>query len=92
MRLDNGKHWIAALVQVRDESQICQMNSDEYPEWAGDELVKAFTDGLVVDFVRYSDDDPMTHIAYQCLAHEHEQNKFRASTIHDKAWRTFQKR
>lgn len=86
MRLDNGKNWIIALLEVRDESKLRELAPEDYPEWAGPELVKAFKDGLALDFVKYSDDDPMTHIAYQCLSHENEQNKFRASTISDKAW------
>ena len=85
MRLDNGKNWICALLETRDESKIETLSPDEYPEWAGPQVVRAYLVGLPMDFVRYSDDDPMTHVAYQCLSHENEQNKFRASTINDKA-------
>lgn len=97
--LNNGKHFIAALQDLQpmfeDAKQKAEaacppdggdasIQDDIWPEWLVPDLRMAFTDGVLLDQVKYSSDDRLTHVAIQCLAHETEQNRYRVSTIGDK--------
>ena len=92
--LNNGKHWVTALVQVWESKKPDGGLSPEAPKWAEQgfnflnvELYKALTEGLLVDFVYYdveAGEERTTQIAVQCYAHEVEQNKFQPSTLANK--------
>ncbi len=53
-------------------------------DWANSELVRVFKEGLLMDFISYTDDTRTVQIAIQCVSHEAEQNRFQPSTISDK--------
>ena len=106
--LNNGKHWVAALREVKPLYEKAKAEAEaacppaeaaaaasatdgmevdgesSWPEWLVPELRRVFTEGLLVDFLKYPSDDRLTHIAMQCLAHEQEQNRYRASTVGEK--------
>ena len=85
MRLNNGKHFIAALLELKPECEKYKTAAEEeVPAWFSGELCTIMSEGIVVDHVKYKDDERMTVMAVQCLSHELEQNKFRASTLDDK--------
>ena len=91
--LNNGKHWVAALLQVcmsdeyqrlTSETSVGEQSAADPASWLSDALMDVFTGGLVVDCVRMPTDDRLAHAATQCLSHESEQNRHRVSTIGDK--------
>ena len=100
--LNNGKHWVAALREVKPLYEKAKAEAEaacppaeagaaaevdeesSWPEWLVPELRRVFAEGLLVDYLKYPSDDRLTHIAMQCLAHEQDQNRYRASTVGDK--------
>ena len=85
----------AAKAVAEGSEAACPPEEEQlWPAWLLPDLRKVYTDGLLVDWVRYPTDDRLTHIALQCLSHESEQNMYRVSTIGDKvevmkkAWNT----
>ena len=81
MTLNNGKHIVAALLEVKASVSDEDL---EAAEWAVPDLLATFSEGVYVDFVQYPSDDRPAQIAMQVLAHETEQNRFRPSSIADK--------
>ena len=98
--LDNGKHFISALVsigEVYDEIKTTlleqaaaasppaeEIAEASWPEWLVPPLRRVFEEGLLMDFLRYPTDDRLAQSAMQCLSHESEQNRYRVSTVKDR--------
>ena len=88
--LNNGKHFVAALLQVRSSDEYKHFMSagdasgDGTTSWLSVALIEVFSSGLFVDCMRMPTDDRLAHAATQCLAHETEQNRYRVSTVSDK--------
>ncbi len=97
---NNGKHFVSALSRAaakfngdsRETSEqgglspacAAEPGGVSPAEWANSELVRVFTEGLLMDFISYTDDTRTVQIAIQCVSHEAEQNRFQPSTISDK--------
>ena len=76
MIMDNGKHWVSVLQELRvtyDANKLaaCPQEDDAWSEWCAPPLRCTFDEGLLVDFVQYPTDDRLAHHAMQCLTHEH---------------------
>jgi hypothetical protein len=92
--LDNGKHWVQALVQTWRNNKPAGALSLEEATWAEQglsflnvELYHALTEGLLVDFVYYNveaGEERTAQICIQCYSHEVEQNRFQPSTLANK--------
>jgi hypothetical protein len=93
--LENGKHFIVALLQVKadhlpegydpDKAAASPGQADDLPIWLKGYVQDIFENGLYVDHKRAPEPlDHAAHVAMQVWSHDASQNKFCESSVADK--------
>ena len=80
--LNNGKSTISALQELFSEQK--EHGEKEAPWWVAGELAEIFTSGVRCDFVQYAGDDRDLVVAWNALAHDAENNRYRQTSIETK--------
>ena len=80
--LNNGRSTIAALLDLFHIQ--AQHSEGEPPDWVAGELAEIFESGVRCDFVQYAEDDRDLVVAWNALAHDAENNRFRQTSIETK--------
>ncbi|CAE7825310.1 unnamed protein product, partial [Symbiodinium necroappetens] len=86
MLLDDGLSTVCALQTLQAEWEVAQAKTCEDDEVAfvfDTRLVKVFTEGVFLEFVRYDTEQIEVRVAFQTGAHDVDNNKYQATSLYD---------
>ena len=86
--INNGRSTIAALKELFQETQPGHQFEDPVElhqnDWVVGELAEIFESGVRCDFVQYFEDDRDLVVAWNALAHDADNNRYRQTSIETK--------